>query len=99
MPKKSQINEYSDKSDWRIPIMKYLTNGRNGVQQIKEGDETYFIEEANYEESKIYIAGEQIKHLIKREHDQNDWHNDPNNTIQQVLNGPYWWPTILQDTN
>ena len=86
----------SIKSDWRIPIMKYMTNGKNGIQQIKQGDETYFIEEGelrketNHEESKICIAGEQTKYLIKRVHDQNNWHIDPINTIPQILNGPYW---------
>ena len=54
--------------------------------------------EANHEESKICIAGEQIKNLIKRVHDQDNWHIEPINTIQQIFNGPYWWPTIVQDT-
>jgi hypothetical protein len=32
-------------------------------------------------------------------HNQNSWHLNPNDTIQQILNGPYWWSTIAQDTN
>ena len=30
---------------------------------------------------------------------QNGCHINLNNTIQQIFNGPYWWPTIVQDTN
>jgi hypothetical protein len=31
-------------------------------------------------------------------HEQNDYHLNPEDTIQQIFNGPYWWPTITQDT-
>ena len=55
--------------------------------------------EANHGESRICITEDQIKHLMKRVHDQNGCHINPNNTMQQTLNGPYWWPTIVQDTN
>ena len=101
----NQRRNDTTKGDWRIPIVEYLTNGKNRVHQIKQGKEIYFMEEgelrkeANHEESKICIAGEQIKNLIKRVHDQDNWHIEPINTIQQIFNGPYWWPTIVQDTN
>ena len=41
----TQRKSDSTKSDWRTPIMNYLTNGRNGVHQIKQENETYFMEE------------------------------------------------------
>ena len=54
--------------------------------------------EINHEENKICIAEDQINHLIKRVHEQNSYHLNSNDTIQQIFNRPYWWPTITQDT-
>lgn len=94
------------KRDWRVPIMECLNHGETENQSLLEEENgTYFIEEGelrkgvNQRESKICIAGEQITHLIKRIHDQDNWHIESINTIQQIFNGPYWWPTIVQDTN
>jgi hypothetical protein len=101
-----QQKKGSTKRDWRVPIIEYLSHGETNNQNIlEEENRTFFIEEgelrneANHEESKICIAGEQIKHLIKRVHDQDNWHIEPINTIHQLFNGPYWWPTIVQETN
>jgi hypothetical protein len=54
--------------------------------------------EVDHGETKICIAGDPIKHLIKRVHEQNSYHLNPKDIIQQIFNGPYWWPTIAQDT-
>ena len=96
----------STKMDWRKPIMKYLNHEKTKNRDLFEQEyETYFMEEeelqkeVNPRESKICIAGDQIKHLIKRVHKQKGCYLNPNNIIQQILNGPYWWPTIVQDMN
>lgn len=92
--------------DWRKPIVKYLTHERTKDQQtFGEENETYFMEEgelqkdSNHEESKICIANNQIKHLIKRVHDPKGKHLNMKETIQQILNKPYSWPTIALNTN
>lgn len=96
----------STKRDWREPIMEWLNHGETKNQNILEEENgTYFMEdgelrkEVNQGESKICIAEDQINHLKKKVHEQNGYHLNSNDTIQQVLNGPYWWPTIVQDTN
>ena len=52
-----------------------------GEQQIEQENEIYFME-ANHGESKICIAKDHIKHLIKMVHDQNGRHINTNNTMQ-----------------
>ena len=96
----------STKMDWRKPIMEYLNYEKTENRELFEQEYgTYFMEEGelrkevNHGESKICITGDQIKHLIKRVYDQKGCHLNPNDTIQQILNGPYWWPTIVQDTD
>jgi hypothetical protein len=100
----TQKNE-STKLDWRAPIVEYLIQGTTGDRHpFEQENETYFMEEGelrneiDHGETKICIAGDPIKHLIKRVHEQNGYHLNPNDTIQQIFHGPYWWHTIVQDT-
>jgi hypothetical protein len=95
-----QKNE-STKADWRTPIVDYLIHGTTEDRHpFEQENRTYFMEEGelrkevDYGESKICIAGNSIKHLIKRVHEQNDYHLNTNDTIQQIINGLY----IAQDT-
>jgi hypothetical protein len=83
-----------------------LNYEKTGNQYLFEQEnKTYFMEEGelrkevNHGENTICIAGDQIKHLIKRLPEQNDCYINSNNTIQQILNMPYGWPTLIQDTN
>ena len=93
----------STKRDWRVPIMEYLNHGETKNQNLLEENRTYFIKEGELRkgvhqgESKICIAEDQINHLIKRVHEQSGYHLNAHDTIQQILNGLYWWPNIAQD--
>ena len=95
----------STKVDWRTSIVEYLNHGATkDLHPFEQENRTYFMEEGelrkkmNHGESKICIAGDPIKHLIKKMHEKNGYHLNPNDIIQQILNGPYWWATIAQDT-
>jgi hypothetical protein len=95
-----QKNE-SNKPDWRTPIVDYLIRGTTGDQHpFEQENGTYFMEEGELQkevdhgESKICIAGDPIKHLIKKVHEQNGTNLNAHDIIQQILNGPYWWPNI-----
>jgi hypothetical protein len=87
--------------NWRTSIVEYLIHGTIGDRHpLEQENRIYYMEEGelrnkvDHEESKICIAGDPIKHLIKKVHEQNGYHLNPNDAIQQILNGPYWWPTI-----
>jgi hypothetical protein len=85
----TQRKNNSTKIDWRTRIVEYLNyETTKGRDLFKQENGTWFIKERelrkeiDYGESKICIAGDSIKHLIKRVHEQNDCHLNPNDTIQ-----------------
>ena len=103
---------YTTLKDLRVPTMECLTYerimGQQGFHEKQELTtkyyEMYFIEELLSKEitngeSKIYIAKDQIMHLFKRVHDHNGSHLNLENSMEQILKGPYWWPTIAYETN
>ena len=67
-----QNNELT-KADWRTPIVNYLIHGTTGDQHpFEQENGTYFMEEGelrkevDHGETKICIAEDPIKHLIKK---------------------------------
>jgi hypothetical protein len=89
-----------------MSIVNYLSHETTGDRHpFEQKNGTYFMEEGelrkevDHRESKICIEGNPIEYLIKRVDEQNGYHLNTNDTIQQILNGPYWWPTIAQDTD
>jgi hypothetical protein len=84
----TQQKNDSTKIDWRILIVEYLNHGKTeNRNSIEEDNGTYFMEEKElriklkYGESRICIAEDQIKYLIKMVHEQNCCHLNPNDII------------------